>query len=180
EEAVRMLAKIAAYTEAHRAGTRLNPLNAMSDLRRPATAAEAMASVVDHVLAEVPCAAVFVPTRTGTTARMISRFNPPVWIVALSSDAAVCQGLAFSYGVHPVHLAREPESWNDFVREWLREHQVPGALAMLAAGPSASSPDDNYRLEFVRVGERLAAPPPPPPPPPMPHSGPDPQRPSLR
>jgi pyruvate kinase len=150
EEAVRMLAKIAAYTEAHRPPTRLN---AMSNLHRPTTAAEAMASVVDHALADVPCAAVFVPTNTGATPRMISRFNPPVWIVALSRDAAVCQGLAFSYGVHPVQLAREPENWRDFVREWLSEHQIPGALAMLAAGPSTRSPDDNHRIEIVRVGD---------------------------
>ena len=100
EEAVAMLAKIAAYTEAHRPPTRLNDLKAMSSQRQPATAAEAIASVVEHALETVPCAAVFVPTRTGTTARMISRFNPAVWIVALSRDAAVCQGLAFSYGVH--------------------------------------------------------------------------------
>src|SRR5262245_50848915 len=102
EEAVRMLAKIAAYTEANCAGMWLNQLKAMSNLRRPATAAEAMASMVEHALTEVPCAAVFAPTRTGTTARMLSRFNPPVWIVAVSRDAAVCQGLAFSYGVQPV------------------------------------------------------------------------------
>jgi pyruvate kinase len=153
EEAVRMLAKIAAYTEAHRPPTRLN---AMSNLHRPTTAAEAMASVVDHALADVPCAAVFVPTSTGATARMISRFNPPVWIVALSRDAAVCQGLAFSCGVHPVQLARDPDNWRDFVREWLTEHQVPGALAMLAAGPSTRSPDDNYRIEIVRVGDLRA------------------------
>jgi pyruvate kinase len=153
-----MLAKIAAYTEAHRPPTRLNDLNAMSNLHRPTTAAEAMASVVDHALADVPCAAVFVPTNTGATARMISRFSPPVWIVALSRDAAVCQGLAFSYGVHPVQLARDPENWRDFVREWLSEHQVPGALAMLAAGPSTRSPDDNHRIEIVRVGDRLCRP----------------------
>jgi pyruvate kinase len=111
---------------------------------------------VEHALATVPCAAVFVPTRTGTTARMISRFNPAVWIVALSCDAAVCQGLAFSYGVHPVQLAREPENWSDSARQWLREHKVPGALAMLVAGPSTQNPDANHRLEFLRVGERHA------------------------
>ena len=90
---------------------------AMSSQRQPATAAEAIASVVEHALETVPCAAVFVPTRTGTTARMISRFNPAVWIVALSRDAAVCQGLAFSYGVHPVQLAEDPENWRDFARQ---------------------------------------------------------------
>jgi pyruvate kinase len=153
EEAVAMLAKIAAYTEAHRPPTRLNRPDAMSNLRQPATAAEAMASVVEHALATVPCAAVFVPTRTGTTARMISRFNPAVWIVALSRDPAVCQGLAFSYGVHPLHVTEHPENWRDFARQWLGEHDIPGSIAMLAAGPSTRGADANHRLEFLRVGE---------------------------
>lgn len=66
----------------------------------------------------------FAPTKTGTGARMIARFNLAVWIVALSREAAVCQGLAFSYGVHPVELAEDPKNWRDFARNWLREHQV--------------------------------------------------------
>ena len=98
---------------------------AMSGQHPPATAAEAIASVVEHALETVPCAAVFVPTRTGTTARMISRFKPAVWIVALSRDAAVCQGLAFSYGVHPVQLAEEPDNWRDFARQLAP--RAPGA-----------------------------------------------------
>ena len=155
EEAVAMLAKIAAFTEAHRPPTRLNDLKSLSSQHQPATAAEAIASVVEHALETVPCAVVFVPTRTGTTARMISRFNPPVWIVALSRDAAVCQGLAFSYGTHPVQLAEDPENWSDFARQWLREHQVPGPVAMLVAGPSTRNPNANHRIEFLRVGEKM-------------------------
>jgi pyruvate kinase len=153
EEAVAMLAKIAAFTEANRPPVRLHEFKEMFGRRPPATAAEAIASVVEHALESVPCAAVFVPTRTGTTARMISRFNPAVWIVAASRDAAVCRGLAFSYGVYPVELADEPENWSDFARRWLREHQVPGRIAMLVAGMSARSPDANHRLEFLRVEE---------------------------
>jgi pyruvate kinase len=154
EEAVEMLAKIAAYTEANRPPTRRNHLNAIGNQSPPATAAEAIASVVEHALATVPFSAVFVPTRSGATARMISRFKPPVWIVALSQDESVCRGLAFSYGVHPVSLSREPEDWRDFARQWLTEHQLPGGLAMLAAGPSTHSPNANHRLEFLRVGEQ--------------------------
>jgi pyruvate kinase len=155
EEAVAMLGKIAAYTEAHRPATRLEDLKVMSSqCQPPATTAEAIASVVEHALETVPCAGVFVPTRTGTTARIISRFNPAAWIVALSRDAAVCQGLAFSYGVHPVQLADDPKNWRDFARNWLREHQVPGAVAMLVAGPSTRNPTANHRLEFLLVGEK--------------------------
>jgi pyruvate kinase len=154
EEAVAMLAKIAAFTEAHRPVTRLNDLKTLSSQRQPGNAAEAIASVVEHALETVPCVAVFVPTRTGTTARMISRFNPPVWIVALSRDAAVCQGLAFSYGVHAIQLTEDPENWSNFARHWLREHRMLGRVAMLVAGPSTRNPEANYRIEFLRVGEK--------------------------
>jgi pyruvate kinase len=153
EEAVVMLSKIAAYTEAHRPPTRLSDPKAMSSRRQPTTAAEAIAVVVEHALETVPCAAVFVATRTGATARMISRFHPVEWIVALSRDEAVCQGLVFSYGVHPVRLVQDPENWRDFGRNWLCEHQVTGAVAMLVAGPSTNNPDATHRLEFLRVGE---------------------------
>ena len=95
---------------------------------------------MEHALETVPCAAVLVPTRTGTTARMISRFKPSVWIVAVSHDPAVCQGLAFSYGVYPVELADDPDDWREFTRSWLREHRMPGRVAMLVAGPSVAQP----------------------------------------
>ncbi|MCL4180159.1 MAG: pyruvate kinase [Verrucomicrobia bacterium] len=158
EEAVAMLARIAAFTETHRPNTGLAELRTRSSARRPATAAEAVALVVEHALDTVPCSGVFVPTRTGTTARMISRFKPKVWIVALSRDSAVCQGLAFSYGVHPSHLTDDPDSWRDFTRDWLRAHDLPGDVAMLVAGPSTRHPDANHRLEFLRVGQAPSTP----------------------
>jgi pyruvate kinase len=58
--------------------------------------------------------------------------------------------------VYPVELAQEPENWRDFARQWLREHQIPDAMAMLVAGPSTRNPDANHRLEFLRVGEHQA------------------------
>jgi pyruvate kinase len=154
EEAVAMLAKIAAFTEANRPPTGLADLHARSRKHQPTTAAEAIASVVEHALETVPCAAVFVPTLTGTTARMISRYNPSVWIVALSRESGVCQGLAFSYGVYAEQIAEDPDSWRDFARDWLGKHQVPGTVAMLVAGPSPRNPAANHRIEFLRVGEK--------------------------
>jgi pyruvate kinase len=79
-----------------------------------------------------------------------------VWIVALSRDAAVCQGLAFSYGVHADELVDDREDWRDVAKKWLREHQVPGMVAMLVAGPSIRNPDANYRIEFLPVAEKPA------------------------
>lgn len=152
EEAVAMLAKIAAATESMRPPARLQDLRALCLGQHPTAVAEAIASVVEHALETVPCAAVFVPTRTGTTARMISRFKPAAWITAASHDSAVCQALAFSYGVHSEEMAVEPENWRDYAANWLREHRIDGAIAFLVAGPSHRHPDANHRIEFMRMG----------------------------
>ena len=154
EEAVAMLAKIAAATEAQRPPGQLTGLRKLYDAEPSATAAEAIASIVEHALGKVPFGAVFVPTRSGSTARMISRFKPPVWIVASSPDPAVCRGLLFSYGVHPVETDPEQDRWRDFAAEWMREHGVPGRFAILVAGPSPRNPDADHRIEFLRIGER--------------------------
>jgi pyruvate kinase len=153
EEAVAMLAKIAAYTESQRPPVRLAEVRSRLRQGPPDTAADAIASVVETALDIIPCAAAFVPTRTGTTARMISRLSPPQWIVALSRDPAVCQGLAFSYGVEPLELVEDPKNWRDFAQAWLQENRVSGPIALLVAGPSRRNPEANYRLEFLRVGE---------------------------
>jgi pyruvate kinase len=154
EEAVAMLAKIAAFTEAHRPPASINYTKEFTVQNTPSTSAEAIGLMVEHALQTIPSSCIFVPTGTGTTARMISRFKPPAWIVAISPDTAVCQGLLFSYGVYPIPLADGPESWSDFARKWLGENLVSGAIAILVTGPSAHHPDANHRLEFIRVGNR--------------------------
>jgi pyruvate kinase len=151
EEAVAMLAKIAEATESRRGVAAINRLQEFYRTHRPATAAEAIATVVEHALETVPSDAIIVPTRTGATARMIARFKPPVWTVAVSADAAVCQGLAFSYGVHAVDIASEPADWRAFAAGWARNHGLDARSAMLVAGPSATHPDANYRIEFMRL-----------------------------
>ena len=153
EEAVTMLAKIAAYTESQRPPVCLADLRARLRQDPPNTTADAITSVVEAALEIAPRAVVFVPTRTGTTARMISRLNPSQWIVALSRAPAVCQEMAFCGGVEPIQLSEDPRNWRDFARSWLAEHQVPGSVALLVAGPSTRNPEANYRLEFLKVGE---------------------------
>jgi len=154
EEAVSMLASIAAVTEAKRLPAQLKDLRDRCLERKPTTAAEATGSLVEHALETVPCGAVFVPTSTGATPRMISRFKPSVWIVALARQPGVCAGLAFSYGVRTIPVQKTPDNWCDFARTWMREEQVSGRLAMLVAGPSSRAPDANHRIEFIRVSER--------------------------
>ncbi len=151
EEAVAMLARIAVATESSRPGAWRKALQGTA--QKPSTAAQAMAVVVEHALETVPCAAVFVPTRSGNTARMISSFKPTVWIVAVGADSAVMQGLLFSYGIQPVHREADPEDWRDFASTWLRDHSVKGNVAFLVAAASPRQPDASHRIEFMRVDE---------------------------
>lgn len=155
EEAVAMLARIAAATEPRRGPRRWEGEGVDREgAVRPGAegnVAEAIASVVEQALGTVPCAAVFVPTRTGTTARMIARYKPGVWIAAINGDRAVCQGLEFSCGVYPVECAADPEDWKAFAGAWLEERSLEGRVAMLVAGPSARHPQASHRLEFLKV-----------------------------
>jgi pyruvate kinase len=152
EEAVTMLAKIAAFTETHRPRTSLASRREFLHRATPVTGGDRMASLVEHALETVPCDLLLAPTRGGSTARLISRWKPPVWIVALGSDPAVCQGLAFSYGVHPVDLAEEPEDWREFAKRWLRDQGIEANRVMLVAGPSTRNPKANHRIELMQLG----------------------------
>jgi pyruvate kinase len=147
EEAVSMLARIAAATEPRRP----RPRQEVPGEGQAMSEAAAMASVVEHALHTTACAAVIVPTRSGTTARLISRFKPPVWIAAVSPDPSVCQGLAFSYGVSPVRVEHEVDDWREFAGKWLQDAGLQGRMVMLVAGPSVRNPQANHRVEFLRV-----------------------------
>ena len=110
-----------------------------------------MASLVEHALYTVPSDLLVVPTRGGTVARAISCFKPPVWIIAPSSDPAVCQNLAFSYGVYPVDLAEQPDDWREWTSHWVRENGIAAERVMLVAGPSPRNPKANHRIELMRL-----------------------------
>lgn len=153
EEAVATLARIAAATEPGRPAAWRRAVAEFSRSHTPESAAAAMSSVVEHALDRVPCDAVFVPTRTGTTARMLARFKPAVWVMAASAERRVCQGLVFSYGVCPIQLDREPEDWQVFGRAWMAGQGEAGRAALLVAGPSAAHPEARHRIEFMRLTE---------------------------
>lgn len=104
-----------------------------------------VAAVVDRVCP----AAVFVPTKSGATARSISRFKLPVWIVAVSRHESTCQRLQFSYGVYPEHQLDHPEDWRKFSGDWLHDHGLQGNLVVVTEGPSTMHPQGNNRMEII-------------------------------
>ncbi len=155
EESVHMLARIAAYTERHRPVPLplLEPLN--STVLSPG---DRMALVLEQALRTVPNDAVIVPTKSGTTARLISRSKPTVWIIVPTADPAVAQHLTFSYGVIAVEHPDEQDDWSQFAREFLTAHGLPAERALLVAGPSIKNPLANHRVEMLRLSDSVARP----------------------
>jgi len=151
EESVTMLAKIAAFTETHRSPRSFAAQREFVQQKAATIGSDRMATLVEHALCTVPCDLALVPTRAGMVARAISRFKPPVWIIAPSADSTACQNLAFSYGVYPIDLAEEPDDWREWIARWLRENGITADRVMLVAGPSPRNPKANYRIELMRL-----------------------------
>jgi pyruvate kinase len=150
-DAAAMLAKIAAAIEPYRTMISARELFRGIDLKGKVPPAKLIDLGVETVLEYADPAAVFVPTRSGETARSIGRFRFPIWIIAVSSQEVTCQQLQFSSGVYPVCEAEHPENWKTFVADWLKTHGVEGKLAVVTEGPSSRHPDANNRLEIIDV-----------------------------
>jgi pyruvate kinase len=144
-----MLARIAAATEPHRtvyASRQILQANRRDDQIR---IQDLIASSVETTLNRITPATVIVPTHSGATARSITRFKPPVWITAVSSQKKTIQDLMFSYGVWPVHEPDHPDDWRSWTKSWLRSHGIKEDLVVLTEGPSGKHPKRNNRMEII-------------------------------
>ncbi|MBW2410318.1 MAG: pyruvate kinase [Deltaproteobacteria bacterium] len=148
-DATAMLAKIAAAIEPHRT---INPIEGKLTSRREnddVKLTDLIALSVEATLERITPPTVIVPTRSGATARSITRFRLPVWITALSRFEKTCQDLLFSYGVLPVHEPEHPEDWKPWARNWLQTIGEVGNLVVLTEGPSKKHPHRNNRMEIL-------------------------------
>ena len=150
-EAVEMMARIAAQIDPHRRPVSVRELYEGVDVSGRLRPAHLIAIAAEASLQYASPAAVFVPTSGGTTARSLSLFRLPVWVVAVSPAEGACQNLVFSYGVHPIHEAELPGDWNSYIRRWVESHGLEGDLALLTQGPRAPHPGTNHRMEIINL-----------------------------
>jgi len=153
-ESVAMLAKIAAAIEPNRPILRVKELFEGDDTKGSIQPAHLIALSVETSLEYIKPAAVFVPTRSGATARRIAQFRLPVWIIALSSQEATCQRLQFSSGVWPVKQLEHPENWNVYIKQWISDRGLDGEIVILTEGPSSKHPEANHRMEIIDLKQR--------------------------
>jgi pyruvate kinase len=148
-EAVRTLARIAEAAEPHRTGQFFREaMKAVID-SGIAAPSDLVSMSIENVLARMSVAAVVVPSRSGSTARQLARFRFPVWITAASLSEETCQGLQFSYGIHPEKPDVAPGNWRLWARQWVAAQVVPGNYLILIEGPSPDHPDVTQRLEVI-------------------------------
>lgn len=148
-ETVAMLAKIAAAIEPHRPSRNLREKLESFEHPKNSSLKDLIALSVETIIERSTPAAVFVPTHGGATARSITRFRLPVWVVAVSSREATCQHLQFSYGVLPVYDPLHPDEWRTYVRSWLQDQGIDGTTVILTEGPSSKHPEINDRVELI-------------------------------
>jgi pyruvate kinase len=150
-ESVAMLARIAAVVESTRRRLPVKEMYAGVDLRGRVRPQHLIAASVEASLEYLSPAAVFVRSRTGATARRLSAFHLPAWIVAVCDQEKTCQDLLFSYGVHPEHEPKPPASWRSYVKQWLQRHEIPGEFALVTHGPSAQEEEATHRMEVIEL-----------------------------
>ena len=116
-----------------------------------ATSAAAFRAAVD-----ANAVAIIAATNTGTTARVIARFRPPVPIMAVTPNEHTFRQLTFSWGVLPV-LASERATTDEIVWFAVKEAvdrglaRVDDVVAVLAGDPGDPQPaTDTLRLVRVR------------------------------
>ena len=148
-ESVAMLARIAATVEAIRRKVSVKEMYAGIDLAGKMLPLHLIAVSVEASLEYLKPAAVFARTDTGSSVRRLAAFRLPVWTVAVTPNARTAQDLLFSAGVVPVHLPQPPASWNSYVKDWVRNHELPGSFAILTERPSADDPESNPRMEII-------------------------------
>jgi len=150
-ESVAMLARIAATVEAIRRQVTVKDMYAGTDLAGKVLPMHLISVGVEASLEYLKPAAVFARTDSGKSARRLAGFRLPVWTVAVTPNAKTAQDLLFSAGVVPVLLQQSPASWNGYVKDWVRSHQLPGEFAILTQRPAVNDPESNHRMEIINL-----------------------------
>jgi pyruvate kinase len=150
-ESVSMLARIATTVEAMRPQHTVREMFAGVDLRGKMLPVHLILVSIEASLEYLTPAAVFTRTNTGISARRLAAFHFPVWTVAMTASAKTAQDLLFSSGVVTVQESNEPACAIKFAKDWVRQHQLPGAFAILTQRASPDDPNSSDRMEIINL-----------------------------
>jgi pyruvate kinase len=151
-EAVRFMARIAGETEAsmRNKGYQDPPHNAEP------TSAEILADAAYHAARDARAAAIVVFTSTGSSARLVSRYRPPVSIFAITPHDTTARQLSVNYGVIPI-LAPDVSNTDEMLAQMDRVMVTggflrPNELVVFMAGQPVGRPGTTNLMKLHRIG----------------------------
>ena len=157
-ETVATIASIVSYTESYFDfngwGAMLGPQEVSAPTRSAPRIAAAMTGAAWRAALEEQVDAIVVWTRSGATARALSRFRPPMPIIAATSETTTARQLALSWGVVPM-LVPEVASIDAAIEVSARAvvangYVRAGGLVAVLLGPQGlGSHTDTLRLIVV-------------------------------
>ncbi len=115
----------------------------------------AISQAVSRIATQLEAAAILTLTKTGATARNVSKFRPPVPILAITSQVDVARQLQLVWGVHPLTVLSLPTSRQNFeaALNLAQEQNIvkAGDLVVMTAGtlPGVAGSTDLIKVEFV-------------------------------
>ena len=152
-EAVKFMARIAVETEHTIRERGYQTLPA-----RPSfTYAEILADAAYHAARGAHVAAIVVFTATGSSARLVSRYRPPVCIYAITPRENIGRQLMINYGVHPVQ-APDVASTDEMLAQMdrlltERGYLKAGDAVVFLAGQPVGRPGTTNLMKLHRIGD---------------------------
>jgi pyruvate kinase len=151
-EAVRYMAKIAAESEdSIRKKGYVDPPH-----QAQPSNAEILADAAHHAARDSGAAAIVVFTSRGSSARLVSRYRPPVGVFAITPHDTTARQLSVSYGVTPL-LAPDVSSTDEMLTQMDRVlieggYLQKGQLVVFVAGQPVGRPGTTNLMKLHRVG----------------------------
>ena len=120
------------------------------------TAALILADAAYHAACQSQAGAIVVFTSTGSSARLVSRYHPPVGVYAITPHETTARQLAVNYGVNPI-LAPEVSNTDEMLTQMDRMmveggYLKPGQLVVFVAGQPVGRPGTTNLMKLHRVG----------------------------
>ena len=152
-EAARTMAKICSNAESHLVST--DWVRRVSRSREDIAGAISLAAV--RIAVEVGAKVIVSATMSGSTARMVARFRPPMPVLAMTPDEAVVRRLALSWGVIPVqvHTFESTDDIMDLTARIATERGIvqDGDPIVVTAGIPFGTGGKTNMLKVTIVGE---------------------------
>lgn len=156
-EAVMMMSRIAQRTEE---ALDYNDLLMKRTAEMPRTTTDAISHATCTIAHDLGAAAIITSTRSGFTARMVSKYRPKAPIISVSPDEKVVRKLCLVWGAQPLGIAEihnTDEMVKRAVETSLNEGLIKcGDLLVITAGVPVGVPGTTNLIKVHIVGEVLA------------------------